>query len=506
MSARLKSRPWLAVLTLFAAGMVVRPSSADDSKDPKKDEAPKDDPKKNDPKKDDAKDDAPELVTAEKGTFAVVLELDGVLDAKTSTAVEVHADVYGGELEAKSAPIAAPTLVHAGDLLVAFDTEKIDDQIAQAKRELEVSRVAYERAKEEAKRDAEDDARALARSKTERERAVESLEYFNKTERARRVLEGEIELKSSEDSVQDQKEELDQLRKMYKADDVVEETEAIVMRRSERSLARSEKYLAIRREGHERLLKVELPRELEDREHAAATAVASDDKLGVTLPLDLEKARKELAKSELELASSTKNLAKLEKDRALFEVKAPVAGVAVPGAFASGKWSGGDDVVKALKTKEGLKPHQVLFTIVGAGGFVVRTHVPEASILDVTSGQSASVELVAWPHHALTAKVVTIGRASDDGKFDVDLDLTEKDDRWISGFAAKLKLTTVTKSDAITVPEEAIATKGETHKVFVFADGKSTAREVETGATSGGRTEIVKGLDAGTKVLASPPK
>ena len=76
-----------------------------------------------------------------------------------------------------------------------------------------------------------------------------------------------------------------------------------------------------------------------------------------------------------------------------------------------------------------------------------------------------------------------------------------------SGLAApKLKFTTVTKSDAITVPEDSVVTKGETHKVFVYADGKSTAREVETGATSGGRTEIVKGLDAGTKVLASPPK
>lgn len=491
MSARLSPRHWLVVLVLLGTGACVRPAVADDTKEPTKD---------------GATDETPELVTAEKGPFAVVLELDGHLDVKNSTAVAVDVDVYGGEFEAKLAPVTSPTIVKAGDLLVAFDTEKIDDQIAQARHDLEVSRVEYERAKEEAKRDAQESSRVLSRSKVERERAVEALEYFKKVERARRVLESELDLKSSEDSVADQKEELEQLRKMYKADDVVEETEAIVMRRTERSLTRSEKHLTIRREVTDRLLKVELPREHDDKEHAAATASASDDKLGVTLPLDLEKTRKELAKSELEFANSTKNLAKLEKDRALFEVKAPVAGLAVPGEFANGTWSGGDDVVKALKTKAALKPRHVLFTVVAGGGFVVRTHVPEASILDVSPGQTASVELVAWPHHALVGKVSTVGRTSDEGKFDVEFELAEQDERWMPGFAAKLKFTTRSSSDAITLAQDAIVTKGETHTVFVYADGKSTAREIETGATSGGRTEIVKGLDAGTKVLASPPK
>jgi len=483
----------LVALALLIAAAFVRPVCADDAKD----------------KNDDAKKEAeepPALVAAEKGPFAVVVELDGVLDAKDAAAVEVHTDQFGGELEAKSAPVTAPTMVKAGDVLVAFDTEKIDDQIAQAKREVELGRVAFERAKEEGRRDAEEAERTLARSKIERARAVEALEYFNKTDRARRALESEIGLKSSEDSVQDQREELDQLRKMYKADDVVEETEAIVMRRSERSLARAEKYLAITREEHDRLMKVELPRALEDHEHAAAAAVAADEKSSATIPMDLEKGRKELAKTELELSISIKNLSKLEKDRTLFEVKAPIAGLAVPGALSRGKWSGGDDVVKALKTKDGLKPRQVLFTILPGGALLVRTHVPEASILDVSVGMTASVELAAVPRRTFSAKVVTVGITSDDGKFDVDFDLVEKDDRFVPGFAAKLKLTTANKPDAITLPEDAVVSKGDTHKVFVWAEGKSTARDVEIGATSGGRIEIVKGLDAGTKVLESPPR
>lgn len=489
-------RRLFVVLALVASA--ARPSFADepkDSKEAKEAEKP------------------PAQVAAEKGSFTVVLELDGTLDALDAKPIEVHADVFGGELEAKSAPILVPTVVKAGDLLVAFDPEKLDDQIAGAKHELEIAKIAFERSKEEAKRDEAESARTLARTKLEQDRAVEALEYFNRIERARRVTESALDLKSTTDSVADQVEELDQLKKMYKADDVVEETEAIVMRRTERALERTRKFLAIRQEGHDRLIAVELPRELEDRQHAAAKATSEYEKSVATVPMDLEKARRELAKTTLDLALSTKNLAKLEKDRTLFEVRAPAAGLVVPGTLTEGKWSGGEDIVKALRTKEGLKPHQVLFTLLPGASLVVRTSVPEASILDVAAGQTAEVKLAALPARALSAKVFLIGLTPEDGKFDVVLDLAEKDARFMAGFACKLKLSTVTKADAITVPEDSVVTKGDKHQVFVWAaptdgksEGKSIGRDVEVGATSAGRTEILKGLDAGTKVLESPPK
>lgn len=483
------ARVLLASLALVAFVGLVRPTFADDEKGADK-----------------AKDEPPALVSAEKGPFAVVLDLDATLDAKESVAVELHTEVFGDELKVKSAPVLAPTMVKAGDTLVVFDAENIDDQLAAARQGLELGRLAFDRAREDAARDQAERDRTLARLLVARERAVEELAYFNRVDRARRVTEGEIELKANEDSVTDQVEELDQLKKMYKADDVVEETESIVMKRSERSLDRSRKYLAIRREANARLLAVELPRELEDLEHAATRATAEHARQAAAFPMELEKSRRELAKAELELALEAKRLARLEKDRGGFELKAPVAGLAVPGVLTDGTWSGGDDVVRSLRDKEGLKPHQTLFTIVVGTALVVRARVPESSILDVAPGQKSELKLAAAPTRKLVASVASVARTSKDGKFDVVFDLDATDERWMPGFAGALKLTTATRADAVTVPEDSVVTKGDVHRVHVWVDGKSVAREVEVGATSAGRTEILKGLEAGTKVLESPPK
>lgn len=496
--------PAFALLALASFGPASGPRTA------RAEDAPKDE---KEPAKhaEEKKDDAPPLVAAEKGRFAVVLDLEGVLDAVGAVPVDVHTDAYDAALDVALAPIleagaSGGVPVAKDQLLVTFDPEKLDEQLAAARREVAQAKAGLDRAREELRRDEADAARVLARAKVEKERTEEALAYFKNVARAKRTTEAELELKSMNDSISDQQEELEQLRKMYKADDVVEETEKIVMARSERSLERSLKYRALRIESQERLLKVELPRELEDLEHAAASAAAGYEKALATSPLDLEKARRDLAKAELDLERQTKGLAKLEADRRLLEVKAPVAGTLFFGALADGKWSGGDDVAKALRKKEGLRTHQVLFTIVPAGPLALRTSVPEASVLDVKPGQTAEVTLAARPSPKVGAKVVSVSRTSDGGKFDVVLALGEADDRLVPGFAAKLKLTTVTKEDAITVPEESVTTKGDAKRVHVLVDGKPVAREVEVGATSGGRTEILKGLEAGTKVLESPPK
>ncbi len=259
------SRPLALVFALFVLASVgavaaPRPARADDA--PAMGDGQKDD--KDASKKDEKKEDGPALVTAEKGRFAVVLDLEGVLDARDAVAVEVHTDAFDGGLDVASAPIlaaAAPgtATVAKDEVLVVFSTEKIDEQLAAGRRELDVAKAALERAREELKRDEAESARALARAKVDKERAVEALDYFKTVARAKRTTESDLEMKSMNDSISDQQEELEQLRKMYKADDVVEETEKIVMARSERSLERSLKYRELRLESRERLLKVELP-------------------------------------------------------------------------------------------------------------------------------------------------------------------------------------------------------------------------------------------------------
>ena len=59
----------------------------------------------------------------------------------------------------------------------------------------------------------------------------------------------------------------------------------------------------------------------------------------------------------------------------------------------------------------------------------------------------------------------------------------------------------------MTVPSGSVGADGDKKVVHVVGDdGKATAREVKVGATSGGRTEILEGVEAGARVLKTPPK
>ena len=56
------------------------------------------------------------------------------------------------------------------------------------------------------------------------------------------------------------------------------------------------------------------------------------------------------------------------------------------------------------------------------------------------------------------------------------------------------------------VPADAISVLGQMERVFVAGESnRAVLRLVKSGASQGGRTEILTGLDAGEKVVVNPP-
>jgi hypothetical protein len=102
--------------------------------------------------------------------------------------------------------------------------------------------------------------------------------------------------------------------------------------------------------------------------------------------------------------------------------------------------------------------------------------------------------------------VTRVARASADGQYEVWLKVDQGNQRLVAGNTCKLKLKTMEKPDALTVPATAVATEGDKKVVHVLQNGKSTAREVQVGATSDGKTEILSGVSEGDRVLKTPPK
>ena len=446
----------------------------------------------------------PATVTAEKGAFVVVLERDGVFEAVDATEVTYDPEAWNGELETVDA--FSTGRVEKDQVLARFKTEAIDEAIEGATKDLAIAKKRLEAQKEDGRRAEEGQKLAIARAKVERDRALEALEWFKSVEREMRVKESELRIQGGRDNLADQEEELAQLRKMYKADDVVEETEDIVMKRTVRALERTKVGFDMQLVRQRRFLETGLPNDLDDLEANAKRQGYEYDKALALATIQLEQGRLELEKTVYAVARQTAGLEKLGRDREALVVRAPRAGLAIPGACVRGKWAGIEETARALRKGGKLRPGQAIFTIVTPGDVAVRTTVGEAEVLEVAEGQAVDVVLTADPKKTLPARVARVARVSGDGQYAVGIELSAPDERLMPGFTCKVKVTVSRREDAVTVPAGCVAADGERKVVHVFADGKASPRAVEVGATSGGRTEIRKGLAAGERVLKTPAK
>ncbi|MCE9638081.1 MAG: hypothetical protein K8T90_20460 [Planctomycetes bacterium] len=498
MSDRLRLRPRTAAFAaaLAAAAFVAIPPVAGVAQDAPK-EAPKETPA-------EPKEPRTEAVT--KGKFAGVLELTGVFDAKQSWEVMMDAEQWGGELEITE--VAAAGLVEKGQTLVRFKTDKIDEAVAAADRDITLARGAYQKTVEDAKRTQE--AQAISQRKAELDLAAAelALSRFLETEKAMRLQEADIRLQSTRDNLLDQEEELAQLEKMYKADEITEETEEIVLRRTKRQLARSKTFFTFQQKRDEMWRSQDFPRDEENLQLAKRRAVIDFEKFKTAAAVADAQQKIDLEKAKVAIAKQEENFTKLKADRAKFELKAPESGLAAWGTLARGKWSGGEPPAATLvaQGRAKAKPNQVLFTIVKPGDVQVRTTVGEAVVFSVADGQSAKVKPGPAPKLDLAAKVARVARVSAGTDYDVVLELTNADARLLPGHTCKIKLTTFEKADALTVTAAAVETDGDKKFVTVWDGTKSVRHDVETGETSGGRTEIVSGLAEGDRVVPVAPK
>ena len=445
------------------------------------------------------RDDEPETITVERGPFTVELELSGAFDEPDAVEVKYRPQVSKGELEI--AEVAEPGEVREGQLLVRFDAEKIDEQIEQAQIDLKIARTSAERLAQELSHKEEAAAIQLESARMAHEKAARALETFRDVLMPIQLAEAELSLQGSKDRLKEEEEQFVQLEKMYKSDDLVEETEDIVLNRARRALERSREQMKFTLRRHELRTTVDIPRELKDHEFSLRKAANAWELAQATSRLAVDQSLTEMRKSQLALERQEEQLQKLLEDRAALTITATRAGLAVPGQLARGKWTKLAPTPGGLAVGDKVSANQVLFSIVQWGPAVVRTTVPEASVLDVEVGQAATVTPAATPDSSLAAEITRVARVSADGNFEVWLRVAEPDERLIAGNGCSIRLTTLSVPDAIAVPIGAVTRDGDRTLVHVWKDGEAQPQEVKLGRSSDARVQILSGLSVGDRVL-----
>jgi Cu(I)/Ag(I) efflux system membrane fusion protein len=164
-------------------------------------------------------------------------------------------------------------------------------------------------------------------------------------------------------------------------------------------------------------------------------------------------------------------------------------------------------VITTLDARAGvtLAAGQTLAQVNGLGTVWLNAAVPEVRAADVRIGQPANAELAGFPGERFTGRVIAVlpTAQADSRTLTVRIELANRDGRLRPGMFATVHLGDTSRS-ALLVPSEAVIRTGK-RTLVMLADGKGKFRpaEVRIGREAGGQTEILAGLSAGEKVVAS---
>lgn len=167
-----------------------------------------------------------------------------------------------------------------------------------------------------------------------------------------------------------------------------------------------------------------------------------------------------------------------------------------------------DGVVTELNVREGARVEAAapLFTLADLSRVWVIAAVPEAEAHAIALGQSAEVRLPAYPMRRWRGEVDYLYPEvnGESRTLPVRVSLANPDLALKPGMYAEITLRPGAGEQVLTVPTEAVIDTGE-HAVVILAEGAGHFRpvDVQTGRETGERTEIVRGLRSGQKVVAS---
>jgi membrane fusion protein (multidrug efflux system) len=122
--------------------------------------------------------------------------------------------------------------------------------------------------------------------------------------------------------------------------------------------------------------------------------------------------------------------------------------------------------------------------------------LPEVELASVATGNKVNIEVDALPGRKFEGTVFAIDPQVDVNGRSIALRATVANPGAVlkPGLFARVELITMSRPNAITVPETALVTQGRDRSIYVVRDGKAVRVKVAIGLREPGRVEIIEGL------------
>ncbi len=269
--------------------------------------------------------------SAGPSSAAVKGEKFGILAPLDPEMLALWPEAHGGSWTVLEV-LAHGASVKRGEVVVRCDPRVLDEELHKAELELASTEIAHRGLCERGQLELEGAQTALARARAGLERARRSLEGWKQKELAFAGRSDELSKRWEEAGVEDQRDELDQLEKMYAADELVDATEDIVLKRSKRALALTQEQNAISRERALYRQELELTLQTEQREEEFRAQQETVARLERQQAIEARGRTDAEARSADAQSEQRARLERLRRDRALFELAAPCDGLLLHGA------------------------------------------------------------------------------------------------------------------------------------------------------------------------------
>ncbi|MDA8909061.1 HlyD family efflux transporter periplasmic adaptor subunit [bacterium] len=437
----------------------------------------------------------------EKGPIVVTVKVSGILEGKKSTPLAMDLLRWADLLVVKSVPHG--TEVKKGNVLVELDTRTLRKKIEELEMGMPLKHLDLEAARLNLETLQKTTPIALEKARKAKMQAEEDFAYFEDVSRPMREKDAEQDVKQVREYLAYAEEELNQLRKMYEADDLTEETEEIILRRAENTVNDYRWMLEQSEERSRRTLNTLIPREHESLQRSLLETQLNWRANEKSLPDALKKAELEFRAKTHEMVESEKSLEEHRRDLDALTVRAPHDGIVYLGMSQRGKWTTASTVERKLIPGGKLTMREIFMTVVDPSNPELILSISENQLADLEVGQAAAVKLTSDPEAEISGKVASLSRVPyADNTFSGVIQLSKGDPDAVlfPGMKAEAEITVYKNPGALLIPSKAVKKEGE--KEIVTLKG-GAERVIETGRASDGNVEVLKGLKVGEEIELS---
>ena len=434
-----------------------------------------------------------------RGDLTTAIDALGYLEAVDPMDVRIRPKAYGGELTITSVT-SNGAKVAQGEILLQIDPAPIDRQIAAAGNERDAAHANLTHAQAEAEISREQDELSMKMQLDATSQAHDAIKWFETVD-GPNMLEGiDLGLKFAKANLDDQQDELDQLKKMYKSEDLTTDTADIVVKRAVRRLEMLKSELKMEQDRAQKTKSFIYPAQ---KQHVLDAARQADEQLA-QLKAAQAQARvlrdTSLKSARAGTEAADQKLADLKADREKLTIRAPADGIVLYGQFAGGGFNAAEP--HSLQPGERIAPQQVVMTFYTPGKLRLHLELPEQKFFTLHPGDKAVVTASIFPDQKIAGTCdacPAVDVNTPQGPlYRLTVSLSDVDGRLVPGMRANFHADAIEATDAMLVPNSAISGG------YVWVkdvDGGRERRTVVAGKSDGKQTAIIHGLSVGEEVF-----